>query len=51
MISKFIVVIRSRVHKTMNLKEAKKYKERLDAEYQENYPWETRQAHIYSLLK
>lgn len=49
--SKFIVVIRSRIHKSMKLKEAQKYKELLDAEYKENYPWETRHAHIYSLLR
>ena len=49
--SKFIVVIRSRMHKSTNLREATEYKEHLDAEYRQNYPWETRRAHIYSLLR
>lgn len=49
--SRFIVVIRSRMHKTMSIGEAKKYKERLDAETKENYPWEARRAHIYGLVR
>ncbi len=47
----YIVVYNSRLKKTQRLSEAKSVKTKLDTAAKENYPWEKRRAHVYSLLR
>lgn len=49
--SKFIVIVMHKVVKVQSLKEAELRRSKLEAEMEENYPWESRHAHIYSLLR